>query len=151
LNGLYLNLAGREKYGIVQASDKARVIDEIAARLEALQDPRDGQRVVARAYKAHEVYHGDALANAPDIVVGWAAGYRSSWQTALGAMTQNTVEDNQDEWRGDHCIAAELVPATFLSNRKSKLKDIWLGDLTVTLLHEFGVAPGEGMRGHAIF
>jgi hypothetical protein len=44
-----------------------------------------------------------------------------------------------------------LVPATFISNRKSKLNDIWLGDLTVTLLHEFGVSPAEGMRGRAIF
>jgi hypothetical protein len=56
-----------------------------------------------------------------------------------------------DEWRADHCIAAELVPATFLSNRKSKIDKPWLGDLTVTLLHEFGVAPAEGMRRHSVF
>ena len=89
--------------------------------------------------------------SAPDIIVGWADGYRSSWQTALGSLSRDVIEDNKDEWRGDHCIAAELVPATFLSNRKSKLNDIWLGDLTVTLLHEFGVSPAEGMHGRAIF
>ena len=151
LNGLYLNLAGRERNGIVQPGDRDKLVDEIATRLEALRDPRDGQRVVARAYRSRDVYHGAALESAPEIVVGWADGYRSSWQTALGALSPEAFEDNKDEWRGDHCIAAELVPATFLSNRKSKLDDIWLGDLTVTLLHEFGVGPAEGMRGRAIF
>ena len=151
LNGLYLNLAGRERNGIVQASERARLVDEIAVRLEALRDPLDGQRVVARAYRSRDVYHGPAIASAPDIIVGWADGYRSSWQTALGAMQVKTIEDNKDEWRGDHCIAAELVPATFLSNRKSKLNDIWLGDLTVTLLHEFGVRPTPEMRGQPVF
>jgi predicted AlkP superfamily phosphohydrolase/phosphomutase len=151
LNGLYLNLAGRERNGIVQPGEREALVDEIATRLEALRDPRDGQRVVARAYKTRDVYHGAALSSAPEIVVGWADGYRSSWQTALGALSVEVFEDNTDEWRGDHCIAAELVPATFISNRKSKLNDLWLGDLTVTLLHEFGVRPAEGMRGRAIF
>jgi predicted AlkP superfamily phosphohydrolase/phosphomutase len=151
LNGLYLNLAGRERNGIVQPGEREALVDEIATRLEALRDPRDGQRVVARAYKTRDVYHGAALSSAPEIVVGWADGYRSSWQTALGALSVEVFEDNTDEWRGDHCIAAELVPATFISNRKSKLNDLWLGDLTVTVLHEFGVRPAEGMRGRAIF
>jgi predicted AlkP superfamily phosphohydrolase/phosphomutase len=151
LNGLYLNLAGRERNGTVASGDSAKLVDEIAERLEALRDPRDGQRVIARAYKTRDVYHGAALNSAPEIVVGWADGYRSSWQTALGALSPDVFDDNKDEWRGDHCIAAELVPATFLSNRKSKLDDLWLGDLTVTLLHEFGVRPEEGMRGRAIF
>jgi predicted AlkP superfamily phosphohydrolase/phosphomutase len=151
LNGLYLNLAGRERNGIVQPGEREALVDEIAARLEALRDPLGGQRVVARAYKTRDVYHGSALSAAPEIVVGWADGYRSSWQTALGALSPEVFEDNKDEWRGDHCIAAELVPATFISNRKSKLSEIWLGDLTVTLLHEFGVRPAEDMRGRAIF
>jgi predicted AlkP superfamily phosphohydrolase/phosphomutase len=151
LNGLYLNLAGRERNGIVQPGEREALVDEIATRLEALRDPRDGQRVVARAYKTRDVYHGAALSSAPEIVVGWADGYRSSWQTALGALSVEVFEDNTDEWRGDHCIAAELVPATFISNRKSKMNELWLGDLTVTLLHEFGVRPAEGMRGRAIF
>jgi predicted AlkP superfamily phosphohydrolase/phosphomutase len=151
LNALYVNLAGRERNGIVPASERDRLVDEIAAGLESLRDPIGGQRVVARAYRTRDVYHGAALGSAPEIIVGWNDGYRSSWQTALGTVAPELIEDNKDEWRGDHCIAAELVPATFLCNRKARLDGIWLGDLTVTLLHEFGVRPAEGMRGRAIF
>jgi predicted AlkP superfamily phosphohydrolase/phosphomutase len=151
LNGLYINLAGRERQGIVQPPERDALVDEIARRLEALRDPLTGEVVVARAYRAREVYSGEALDAAPDIVVGWNSGYRSSWQTALGAVPHNVFEDNKDEWRGDHCIAAHLVPGVFLSNRKARLRDLRLEDLTVTLLHEYGVPAGPGMSGRAVF
>lgn len=150
LNAVYLNLRGRERNGIVAPGAEAdRLVDDVARRLEAFED--NGKRVVAVAYKAREVYHGEAVASAPDLVVGWNAGYRASWQTALGAVPPLMIEDNKDEWRGDHCIAAHLVPGVFLSNRKSRLPDPRLEDLTVTLLAEFGVAPGPGMAGRGIF
>jgi predicted AlkP superfamily phosphohydrolase/phosphomutase len=152
LNALYLNLRGRERNGIVPPGTEAdRLVDEIARRLEAFRDPANGNPVTAAVYKAREVYRGQAVASAPEIVVGWAAGYRASWQTALGAVPPALVEDNKDEWRGDHCIAAHLVPGVFLSNRKSRLPDPRLEDLTVTLLAEFGVGPAPGMTGRKIF
>ena len=36
--------------------------------------------------------------------------YRASWQTGLGAVPKDTVEDNTQAWIGDHCMAAHLVP-----------------------------------------
>jgi len=151
LNGIYLNLAGRERWGIVTLSARDELTAEIARRLESLRDPIDGERVVERMYRARDVYHGAAVDAAPDLIVGWANGYRTSWQSALGALPPDWIEDNQDEWQGDHCIAAELVPGVFRSNRKTKNTGLWLGDVTMTLLHEFGVQPAEGMRGRAVF
>jgi predicted AlkP superfamily phosphohydrolase/phosphomutase len=151
LNALYVNLAGRERWGIVEPGARDRLTEEIARRLEGWRDPANGKPVVLRVYRSREVYHGTAVDEAPDLVVGWADGYRTSWQSALGALPPALIEDNLDEWRGDHCIAAELVPGVFLSNRKVRVHDLWLGDVTVTLLHEFGVPPATGMRGRAIF
>ena len=152
LNGIYLNLAGREKNGIVKPGAEAdEVVETIARRLEAFRDPDKGNLVLGAVYRARTAYHGAALASAPDLIAGWAAGYRSSWQSALGTVSKAVVEDNLDEWRGDHCIAANLVPGVFISNRKSRIEDPQLADLTVTLLAEFGIPPGEGMEGRAIF
>jgi hypothetical protein len=151
LNGLYINLAGRERRGVVQRGEREALVDQIAQRLEALRDPQSGEVVVARAYRARDVYSGEALEASPDIVVGWNGGYRSSWQTALGAVPHEVFEDNKDEWRGDHCIAPHLVPGVFLSNRRARRQDLRLEDLTVTLLHEYGVPVGPGMTGRAVF
>ena len=151
LNGVYVNLAGRERNGIVKAEEKDALVDRIVSGLEALRDPQTGEPAVAKAYRARDVYRGNAQAAEPDIIVGWNRGYRSSWQTALGAVPHEIFEDNRDEWRGDHCIAANLVPGVFLSNRKARLRDLRLEDLTVTLLHEYGVPAARGMTGRAAF
>ena len=152
LNGIYLNLAGREKNGIVKPGAEANeVIETIARRLEAFRDPDKGNLALGAVYRARTVYSGSALATAPDLIAGWAAGYRSSWQSALGTVSKMVVEDNLDEWRGDHCIAANLVPGVFIGNRESRIEDPRLADLTVTLLAEFGIPPSEGMEGRAIF
>ncbi|MEB2360007.1 MAG: alkaline phosphatase family protein [Bryobacterales bacterium] len=151
LNGIYVNLAGRERNGIVKPSERDALVDRIVQRLKALRDPETGGTVVAEAYRARDVYRGEASATAPDIVVGWNTGYRSSWQTALGAVPSVVFEDNKDEWRGDHCIAAHLVPGVFLSNRKTRRRELRLEDITVTLLNEYGVKPGAGMTGRPVF
>ena len=151
LNAVYINLRGREKNGSVEPGEANRVVDEIARRLSEFRDPKDGRAVTAAVYKAREVYHGEAVASAPDLVVGWAAGFRASWRTALGAVPKALIEDNKDEWRGDHCIAAHLVPGVFLSTRKSRVPDPRLEDLTSTLLAEFGIARSPGMTGRVIF
>ncbi|MGC2657015.1 MAG: alkaline phosphatase family protein, partial [Bryobacteraceae bacterium] len=151
LNGLYINLAGRERNGIVSAGEREHVIDSIAERLKALRDPQGNVPVVSTVYRSRDVYHGSQLVLAPDIIVGWARGYRSSWQTALGAVPPNVFEDNDDEWRADHCIDPKLVPGVLLTNRLVSDTHPWLGDVTVTLLHQFGIAPGPGMRGQPLF
>jgi hypothetical protein len=97
------------------------------------------------------VYSGEAADSSPDLVVGWAAGYRTSWESALGSISREMIEDNYDEWRADHCIAADLVPGVLFSNRAVRLQNPRLEDLTTTLLAEFGVQPEAGMKGKTIF
>jgi hypothetical protein len=51
----------------------------------------------------------------PDLVIGYARGYRASWETALGAVPELAVEPNARKWSGDHCIDPDEVPGVFLS------------------------------------
>ncbi len=152
LNSVYLNLEGRERNGIVtKGEESASILQRLKERLEGFRDPDNGRTVVERVYLTSDVYHGAAAESAPDVIVGWAPGYRSSWQTALGAVPKVLIEDNKDEWAGDHCIAAESVPGSFLCNRKTRLADPRLQDVTVTLLAEFGLPKGKGMSGRPMF
>jgi hypothetical protein len=85
------------------------------------------------------------------MIVGYARGYRGSWQTALGAVPESVLEDNTDSWIGDHCINAADVPGVLLSNRTIRADHPTLKDLTVTILRLFGAAPGAGMDGKPVF
>lgn len=151
LNALYLNLLGRERTGIVSPDQKAGLLDEIARKLLRVRDPVTRRPIVFRVYKASEAYAGSEVGSAPDLIVGYNRGYRASSKTALGEIPEGLVGDNTEKWSGDHAMAAELVPGVVFSNRKIKVLDPALTDLTVTILSEFGLQAGEGMRGRRIF
>jgi hypothetical protein len=152
LTALYVNQVGRERYGVVASGEETdEVVKKISERLLEFRDPENGKQVVEAVYPAKEHFHGEAAGGAPDLIIGFAPGYRSSWQTALGAVPKATIEDNTEEWRGDHCIAAERVPGVLLGNRRVKIGHPELRDMTVTILAAFGIKPGPGMKGRAVF
>ncbi|MGH7972559.1 MAG: alkaline phosphatase family protein, partial [Limisphaerales bacterium] len=152
LNGLYLNLQGREPQGIVApVPDADAVVKKLVEKLMAAKDPDSGKPMIGGVTITRQEFHGNMLAKAPDLIVGYMPGYRGSWQTALGAVPKAVVEDNTEAWRADHCIWAKFVPGVLISNRKSSDPDPHLWDLTVSLLHIFGVDAGPGMIGHSIY
>ena len=151
LNGLYVNLRGREKYGSVDETERWNVVRAVKQRLLALRDPKNGGAVVDAVYEPRAVFHGRVLEFAPDLIIGYASGYRGSWQTALGATPESILEDNNDLWIGDHCVDPLRVPGTLLTNRTIRLGHPGLADLTVTILDEFSVAPPSEMKGQSIF
>jgi predicted AlkP superfamily phosphohydrolase/phosphomutase len=152
LNGLYLNLQGREREGIVTSGEEAdAILKKISEKLLDARDPDNGKPMVGGVTLSHRDFHGNELGNAPDLIIGYMPGYRSSWQTALGAVPAALVTNNTEAWRADHCIDARYVPGVLISNRRSRASEPHLYDLTVSLMEEFGVAPGAGMIGHSIY
>lgn len=151
LNGIYLNLQGRENGGIVQQDEKEQVAQKIAARLKEFKDPVTGLPVVGEVYFPEKEFKGRNLQYAPDLLVGFHRGFRASWQTALGAVPKLTIEDNTQAWIGDHCMAADEVPGVLFSNRKFRVNSPRLVDVTATILHEFGVSPTSGMIGEPVY
>jgi predicted AlkP superfamily phosphohydrolase/phosphomutase len=148
LNALYINLSGRDKYGIVQpGSDRDGLIHELVERLERFHDPAAGRRVIASVTPMGKT----SSRYAPDLIVGYAPGYRASWETGMGAVPAGIIRDNTDAWIGDHCIDARAVPGVLLGNRKPRLTDPRLKDLTVTVLREFGVPIDKSMTGRPVY
>ena len=98
-----------------------------------------------------EAYHGPHVGDAPDIIVGYAHGYRSSWGTTSGKIPAELLEDNDREWSGDHCMDSRTVPGILVSNRKLSVENADLKDLPVTILAEFGIERPEQMKGRSVF
>ena len=152
LNGLYLNLRGRERNGIVEPGTQAdRLMAELRAKLLTIQDPASKQQVITRVDLASEAYQGPYARSGPDMLVGYNRGYRAGWQTILGAFPTEELEDNSNPWSGDHCMDYTLVPGVLLSNRKISATTPALTDIAPTILAEFGIAKGKGMIGQSVF
>jgi predicted AlkP superfamily phosphohydrolase/phosphomutase len=150
LNSLYLNVRGREKRGIVSPKLRAALAAKLAQELAGWTDD-NGQKVITQVTLREQAYHGPFVEAAPDIIVGYAPGYRASWDTTTGKVPSTLIAPNIDEWSGDHCIDSRAVPGVLLSNRPLRARSGGLADLTVSVLGYFGVAPGPGMTGKPMF
>jgi predicted AlkP superfamily phosphohydrolase/phosphomutase len=148
LNSLYINEKGREGEGTVPAGpDKDNLVREIVRKLEALVDPKTGERAIRRAFIAREAYHGANVPLAPDIVLGFSRGYRISWQSPLGGFPREVFEDNTQKWSGDHMSAPDVLPGIAFSNRKFTAESPALHDLTASVLGVFGAEKPKDMIG----
>ena len=144
LGGIYLNVAGREAQGCVQpGEEQERLKAEIMERLGELYDEEHSKAAVGEVYDTSVVYQGPYVEEAPDLVVGFKPGYRVSWTSATGAVTESVFEDNEKSWSGDHCMNPPDVPGIFFCNRKIESPSVNIMDIGPTVLDLFGVpVPG---------
>jgi predicted AlkP superfamily phosphohydrolase/phosphomutase len=151
INGLYVNLKGRERYGIVEPGEQYDdLVKELISKLESVRDI-NGKPVMRRVHRADSAYSGSATAFAPDLVLGYCRGYRASWATCLGNMTEQVLLDNDSAWSADHCADVSEVPGVIFSNYPIHAGSPYLVDMAPSILTEFGLKVPPTMHGKNIF
>jgi len=116
LNSLYLNVAGREGQGIVEAEGLENLLDEIRNKLLDWKTP-GGDSIFTRIIPKHEAFTGPYSRLGPDLVMGYAPRFRASSDTGLGKIGASSIEENHDHWGADHCIDSNMVPGVLFANR----------------------------------
>jgi predicted AlkP superfamily phosphohydrolase/phosphomutase len=145
LNQVFINLQGREKHGAVPAEEYDVVVDRLARQLEGFRDPNTDTLVITEAVRPGPTEYRE---RAPDLLIGYARGYRSSDDSAEGRVSgEDVIEPNRDKWSGDHCMHPSHVPGVLITNRKVEAQEASLLDLAPTILSYFGVAQGQAMTG----
>jgi hypothetical protein len=115
LNSLYLTGADR---------------DDLRTRLLSLRDPENGRAVVETLTD---------IRAAPHLIVGYAPGYRASWETGLGEVPDQVFETNTDAWIADHCINAADVPGVLFTSQTPAPGEQSLKTLSAFILKLFGI------------
>ncbi len=140
LNGLYMNIKGREREGIVEAGAEAEALKgELRTKLDGLVDPASGKVGITGMFDCDAVYAGPYVDNAPDLIVGYGEGFRASWDSVMGKVTTAIFEDNLKAWSGDHCVDPRLVPGVLFSNRKIAIEKPAIVDVAPTVMKLFGL------------
>jgi hypothetical protein len=151
LNSLYLNVKGRERYGIVDPAERKALAKEIRDKLAAWIDAENGQPVVTQPLLREAAYSGPYVEDAPDIIVGYARGYRVSWASAAGEIPAGLLADNDMEWSGDHCMDARTVPGIILSTMPMLTDKADLRDLSASILDYFDIEQPAAIEGRSIY
>jgi predicted AlkP superfamily phosphohydrolase/phosphomutase len=160
LGMVFLNVKGREPQGIVAEAERLDLAREIAWGLQNYEDEQ-GQAPIRRVYLREELYSSFDANTCADLRVANAGPYRVSWDTTLGGMPLQVVEDNLHNWSGDHCsLDPEEVPGILFSSIPLAS---WVGDPAQTgsrpamidmcpsLLALLGLEPPKTMRGRMLF
>lgn len=150
INAIYLNIQGRDRFGSLSTSRAKQVLEKIRDGLLQLRDPASGQQVVSAVAVVPEA-EKQLNPHAPDLIIGWNLGYRTSWASILGGFEREMIKDNDDRWSGDHCIDPALVPSILFSNKKITRPNSAMVDITATILSEYGIPIPQAMTGKALY
>ncbi|MDE2925544.1 MAG: alkaline phosphatase family protein [Acidobacteriota bacterium] len=151
LGHIYVNLKGREGQGIVDPGrDYMDLVRDISREILEYRDPETGEAVVQNAYFREDIYSGDEIEHAGDIQLSFRSGYRTSWQTALGAVPEHVLVANLRKWSGDHCASDFSDTEGFaVSNRKILSENLHIMDVAPTLYRLFQVEDPGPLDGRA--
>jgi predicted AlkP superfamily phosphohydrolase/phosphomutase len=152
LAGIFINLKGREGKGSVAPGEEyERVRREISSKIREYRDPDTGAPVIQGVYRREDIFKGAEVEHAPDLQLSFYDGYRTSWQTALGAVPESIVVANLKKWSGDHCASDSSDTAGILvSNRKVAQDGYTILDIAPTVIQIFGGKIPAVMDGRPI-
>ena len=151
LTGLFINRKGREGRGIVTKDELEPLKKELTEKLTGLVDHRNGQVAINRIFDTEKFYDGPFTDDAPDFIIGYADGYRASWECAVGVVDDDVFVDNTRSWSGDHCLDYETVPGIFFCNRRIDVDKPRIMDIAPSVLKLFGIGIPKHITGQSLF
>ncbi|MCF6155349.1 MAG: hypothetical protein E3K36_08870 [Candidatus Brocadia sp.] len=73
---IWINLNGRQHGGIVKPEKEYEALrEQIIDKLYTLKDPKTSKNIIQKVCKREEIYTGDFVSNAPDLIIDMADGY----------------------------------------------------------------------------
>jgi predicted AlkP superfamily phosphohydrolase/phosphomutase len=147
---IFLNVAGRERQGVVAASEYDRTCRMLKEQLESIQDP-DGRPMRTRAVISKEGYRETANI-APDLSVFFGdLFWRASGSVGGGQIYTRNNDTGPDganhDWNGVFMVAPGSGTG---SQTRGELKTSSLLDVAPTILDIFGLTPLPRMHGRRI-
>lgn len=148
LGGIYLNLKGRERDGILtEGAEAERVRVAIQKGLAEYPDSETHGAAIRSVSRREQLYSGAYLKYSPDLLVNFYPGFRVSWQSALGGFADSLLQDNTRRWSGDHIVDPESVPGILFMNRTPRHNHARIVDIAPTILEHLSVPAPSSMEG----
>jgi len=137
---LFINLQGREPCGTVLPEDYDFVRDRVIRVLSELKDSPDGVPIMRQVYKREDIYHGEYLPAAADLLAVPNKGY-----DLKGGFKANAASD-KSALVGMHTFDDALL---YMRHRdfKPEREEIWIGDVAPTILQMLQLPAPDDMDG----
>lgn len=92
---IYINKENKYPKGSVKTTEEEKVIDDLIDLFSRLE--RNGEKVIKKIYRKNDIYHGEYVVNAPDLVLLPNSGY-----SLRGSMGKRDLFENDSIIVGMH-------------------------------------------------
>ncbi len=145
---VFLNVKGRERLGKIDPQDYEKVRDEIAERITGIPDDR-GNPMDTRALKPQEVYTGEHVDEAPDLLVffgdlSWRATEDIGHDSTYGFETELGPDDAL------HSQYGMFVLSDGETSNGRHVDGLRLIDCAPTILSLMGLSVPDDMEGRIV-
>lgn len=138
---VYLNDKQRFVNGKIQINDYEKVREEILIKMKDVKDIKTDGNIVKRAWKKEELYSGDQLVFAPDIIFETNKPY-----TVTNTFVATEYVGRESILNG-HALSGIIIAYGPDITFGSKIDGAKIWDIAPTILHMYGVPLPEGLDG----
>ena len=151
---IFINLKGREPEGMVKpGSAYEQLRHQLISDFMEVKDPESGDSVVRKVYKTEEVFHGNYLDKAPDLLVEFNDGYDSVGKfnkDQLGIELEGGCLYQLNNWSGNHRLDGILITSGPLVRELGEIKGAEIIDIAPTVLYLMGLPVPKDMDGKVL-
>lgn len=146
---IFLNLKGREPFGIVPQEEYEALRRRIGEEIIAIKDKETGAQIIKSIFYPENIYSGPYLRNAPDIIFLPAdMKYKAIGMTDF--PSNNFLEPVYAN-SGDHRLEGIFIAKGEKIKKGYKLAgNAWLGDSAPTILYTLGLPIPTDMDGKVL-
>lgn len=127
------------------ASDNAGLKAEIISKLEELTNPQTGLKVARQVYKREDIYRGDFLPEAPNIIID-----QSPHTHIRGSIGNKNVFEEPQRWRAENTTEGIFIASGPDFKEGIEVENIAILDLAPTILHLMGVSVPADVDGRVL-
>jgi len=138
---IYLNLKGREPHGRIEPGRCRETLEALREGLFRLRDPETGNRIIASVHMRDEIYKGECIRQAPDMVALPCAGYDLKGNVNQPSLTR------ESDIEGMHTFDDAFL---FVRDRQIRRDHFSILDVTPTLLALMGFRSCRDLEGRSL-
>ncbi len=146
VEGIMINVAGRQPEGCVRPGEEYEAIrTRILEGVRGLRDPKTDEPIVLEAYRREELYHGERLETAPDLILVTQDQYKGG--TGIDELISEVPLDVISKLSGVHRMDGIILARGPHIRRAAHIDGAGIIDVAPTVLYALGMPIPTDMDG----
>lgn len=150
VDGIVINQKGRHANGIIgDGEEYEKLRQEIIDKLLRFKDIDTGEHVVAEAFRREDLYQGDYIHNAPDIVIRLNSDYMGGVELE-GSVVKLVQEEIKNTLSGVHDHEGIFIFCSPNSQKNKKIDMLNITDVVPTILYDLNLLIPDDLDGKVV-